>query len=167
MIYTIGYENLTFNKLKTIVHGLEATLIDCRGSSRRAKRGFGRWQLTEKLGARYEYHGRHLGNRPPGSTVTRDGIQMLANRSKNETLLLLCVCEGRGECHVHGMICGPHFPDAIHIYQDGLIYARDMNTAMKITDNNDPRYEPIIFGSLSTRLESKRKWKAYRPRRRV
>jgi hypothetical protein len=34
------------------------------------------------------------------------------------------------DCHRHQLICGPHFPDAVHVFEGGLHTAADLTGAM-------------------------------------
>jgi hypothetical protein len=140
-IYTIGYARLKPRRLAEIATGLNATVIDCRVKPVSRIAGFGGRQLAEFLGARYEQRGDRLGGR--GAT-TPAGIAEL--RAERRNVILLCMEEAPGDCHRHVTICGPHFPDAIHIFRDELLTAAGLQAAI----DTDSEYE--IIGSLKARL---------------
>ncbi len=128
-ILTIGYQRMTPQRLKEIVYGLKGILVDVRLNPRSRKPGFSQGSLHEYIGAAwYKPAGHMLGGR--GHT-TGEGIIWLRSLSKliDEPLILLCMEEAPGECHRHGTICGPHFPDALHIYQDQILTARALEEA--------------------------------------
>src|SRR5690606_19705382 len=131
MIYTIGYEALTPNEFFRIVRRMDAVVIDGRFIRGRAKRGFGVRQLEVELQHKYEWHGNSLGG---FGNITPTGIAMLRNRQQAETLLLVCMEEAPGECHRHHGICWPHFPEAVHIFRDELILARDLQESLDKPD---------------------------------
>jgi hypothetical protein len=87
--------------------------------------GFGGRQLAGLLGDRYEYRGDRLGGH--GAT-TPAGIAELGRERR--TVLLMCKEESPGECHRHHAICGPHFPDAIHIFREELLTAASLQAAI-------------------------------------
>lgn len=69
------------------------------------------------------YEGRDLGGRAP---VIRQGIDWLQREQQSRTVLLMCMEHDPADCHRHAAICAPYFPDAIHIYGNELIRARDL-----------------------------------------
>lgn len=152
MIYTIGYQRLAPQRLQEIVTGLDATLMDCRHVPTSRKPGFSGKALRELLGPRYVQAGDNLGGR---GFTTDVGIKALREASRGRNVVLLCMEEAPGDCHRHFTICGPHFPEAIHIYQDELVTAAELERA----NQEDTDYE--IAGSLEEMLE------ACRPRQRA
>jgi hypothetical protein len=138
-IYTIGYECLKPARLSRIAEGLNAIVIDCRSRPVSRRPGFGGNQLRELLGDRYVWRGDCLGGMPPTST-TRKGIAWLSALQGN--CLLMCLEEAPGDCHRHSLICGPHFPDAVHIFRNELVTARELARAIRDDD------EPELHGSL-------------------
>jgi hypothetical protein len=56
--------------------------------------------------------------------------------------------EAPGDCHRHRDICGPHIPDAIHIFRDELVTSRALRAALDAGPDAD--YE--IAGSLADLL---------------
>jgi hypothetical protein len=135
MIYTIGYEKLSVDFLDRLLTALGATLIDCRFKPVSRKPGFGGNQLRERFGERYEQRGHQLGGR---GNVTRAGIARLkADDRAGRILVLLCMEEAPGDCHRHHDICRPHFPSAIHIFDDELVTARELQRAI----DDDDGYE--------------------------
>lgn len=144
MIYTIGYQRLTADTLQAIVERLDARLIDCRLKPVSRKAGFGWRQLTARLGDRYIRAGDSLGGL--GQT-TPAGIKWLVGQAWGPNLVLMCMEEAPGECHRHHTICGPHFPEATHIYQDELVTAGELQRAI----DTDTDYK--VTGSLSDLLQ--------------
>jgi uncharacterized protein (DUF488 family) len=133
MIYTIGYQALTPEKLKRIVLALDAQLIDCRSSIRSRIAGFGGRQLEQLLGAaseggRYE-HWPELGGR---TKIKRDAIAALLpfDTDDKPNCVLMCMEQEPWLCHRHHDIVMPHFPHALHVYQNGLYTAEDIAKAI-------------------------------------
>jgi hypothetical protein len=146
MIYTIGYECLSPIEFVRIVRKMHAVVIDGRFIRGRAKRGFGVLQLEAALGDQYEWHGNILGG---FNNITRTGVTMLRNRQEHETLLLVCMEEAPGECHRHNGICHPHFPEAVHIFRDELILARDLQDSFSMPEETA---DYPLWGTLSDLL---------------
>jgi hypothetical protein len=148
-IYTIGYQRLASpQRLLQIAVGLDAVVWDCRSKPVSRRKGFGGEQLAQLLDHRYIWRGNVLGGK--GQHATAEGIAMLEAHSKHGNILLLCLEEAPGECHRHHDICGPHFPDAIHIWRDELLTARSL-THDFVTDE---AYVPC--GSLANTLSNNR-----------
>lgn len=143
MIFTIGYQRLAPGRLREIVLRLDGRLIDCRNVPMSRRPGFSGRALTESLGERYIQAGHFLGGR--GHT-TAEGIRWLRSQSGN--VVLMCMEEAPGDCHRQFDICGPHFPQAVHIYQDELFTAAELLRA----EDEDTDYE--IIGSLTELLEN-------------
>ena len=143
MILTIGYQRLSPERLREIITRLDARLIDCRNVPMSRRPGFSGRRLGELLGERYVQAGHFLGGR--GHT-TAEGIRWLRSQSGN--VVLMCMEEAPGDCHRHFDICGPQFPEAVHIYQDELFTAR----ALQQAEDDDSDYE--IIGSLTELLEN-------------
>jgi hypothetical protein len=129
-IYTIGYQRLAPSRLLHIAQQLDALVVDCRFKPVSRKPSFGGRQLSFLLGDRYTWKGNVLGGRLGGgqSHTTPKGIQWIKDQKRN--LILLCLEEAPGDCHRHHDICGPHFPDALHIFEDELFTANDLNSAL-------------------------------------
>ena len=72
MIYTIGYQAITPERLAEFVEALDAQLIDCRFRPVSRKPGFGGAQLAKQFGDRYRQRGDQLGGL--GHT-TAEGIE--------------------------------------------------------------------------------------------
>ena len=74
--------------------------------------------------------GDRLGGWPPGasqhSTIAA-GIRELRRVSKQANRLLLCAEEHPKDCHRHSLICGPHFPEAIHICRGSTFTAEALS----------------------------------------
>jgi hypothetical protein len=145
MILTIGYEHITPDTLAARAKALGAIVVDCRSSVARTKAGFGKRQLATLLGADgYTWQGAILGGR--GEGVTPAGVEWLraenrAREGQGVNLLLMCQEGAPGECHRHHQIAGPHFPDAIHVYDPGegddaveVITARELARALAADD---------------------------------
>jgi hypothetical protein len=127
MIYTIGYQRLTSRRLERIVGDLNAILIDCRYRPFSHRMEFSGHCLAEQFGTRYQQRGHELGGR--GHT-TSDGIDRLRLDAERATLILLCMEEAPGDCHRHHDICGPNFPDAVHIFRDQRFTAGVLQAAI-------------------------------------
>lgn len=145
MIYTIGYARLTPARLQEIVEGLDALLFDVRHVPRSRKPGFSASSLMDRFDWRYQSWGLSLGG---SGNTSPDGIRALkqVNGFVTRPVILMCLEESPGECHRHHDICGQHFPDAIHIYQDELLTARSLQNSI----TRDVEYD--IEGSLSDLL---------------
>jgi hypothetical protein len=148
MIYTIGYERLSVDFLGRLLTALDATLIDCRSVPWSRKSGWTGAALAARFGARYEQRGRELGGKSPSHT-TRDGIARLIRDGQRRNLMLMCMEEAPGDCHRHHAICGPHMPDAIHVFGDELVEARELQRAI----DEDDGYE--LFGSVADLLRKR------------
>jgi uncharacterized protein (DUF488 family) len=123
MIYTIGYQRLSPQRLLHIAEKLKATVVDCRTIPVSRKKGFGKNQLAELLKSRY-VHRPDLGGR---GSLTKGGIAWL--KAYPGVALLMCMEHEPGNCHRHWDICGPHFPEAIHIFEDELFTAKELSRA--------------------------------------
>lgn len=151
MILTIGYQNLRPAELLSLATQLDATVIDVRGSLSRCKSGFGPRQLEALLGDRYQWRGdKGLGNRHP-NYVTDEGIAWLAEQDRaDRVLILMCQEEAPGECHRHNLIATALLPlgvDALHICDDEVVSASDLERAMR----SDSDYDCVSLESfLST-----------------
>lgn len=143
MIYTIGYQRLTAEQLQTVVTKLGAMLIDCRAKPVSRRAGFGGRQLEARFKGRYIQAGHFLGG---FEQTTEPGLQWLRDMAAQGNVILMCMEEAPGECHRHHLICGPHFPEATHIYQDELLTAESLQSAI----DRDTDYE--IIGSLEKSL---------------
>jgi uncharacterized protein (DUF488 family) len=150
MIYTIGYNNLTPTRLLQIVEGLSALLVDCRHKPVSRRAGFGGNQLKQSFAGDYFQAGHMLGGR---DNVTVKGIEWLRGMDTANLMpiLLLCMEEAPGECHRHTDICKPHFPRAVHIYQDQLIRVSDLIHAESIDAEEyeiEGHLDDLLDGSL-------------------
>jgi uncharacterized protein (DUF488 family) len=149
MIFTIGYERLQPARLKEIAYGIDALVIDVRHVPRSRKPGWSMSRLLETLGHDgYTTMGNVLGGRGHTSSA---GINTLDGLSCARDVILLCLEEAPGHCHRHHDICGPHFPRAIHIYQDELLRAGDLSEAIR----TEGYYDQI--GSLAELIENPNK----------
>lgn len=126
-IYTIGYQRLRLARLVEIVQRLDAVLVDVRSVPYSQRKEFSRPSLESALGNRYVWKGRDLGGRAP---ITRPGIDWLQQERRSRTLLAMCMEHHPLDCHRHHAICAPHFSDAIHIWGDKMIEARELERLM-------------------------------------
>jgi len=130
MIYTIGYQFLSPERLQEIASSLNAVVIDVRSSpSGRVKRGFSRSDLQSLLGSKYEWLGNLLGGR---SMIAKAGLAYL-DRFDNVSAncILMCQEHDPSECHRHWDICSVHFRKAVHIFEDELY-------SVSSIDSDDP-----------------------------
>lgn len=150
-LYTIGYQALPPARLLRIAQALDATVIDCRRVPVSRIKGYHKSHLQALLGARYEARGAELGGIRDGiSHTTPAGIARLAaDLDAGRNLILMCMEHAPGDCHRHSSICAPHFPDALHIYDDELIPAGELQRALT---HPDPDEEYGIAGYLSDHL---------------
>ena len=147
MIFTIGYEALTPARLQEIAHGLSALVIDVRAMPRSRKPGFSKSTLTGLLGPQYVTMGHVLGGRGNTSPHGITALRTLANTGQHA--LLLCMEAEPGDCHRHHTICGPYFPEAIHIFEDELLRAADLSASLESEDG-----EYSVIGSLAQLLQN-------------
>ena len=147
MIFTIGYQRLDNNRLMQVVGALNALLIDVRSNPQSRKPGFSQKALRETFGAAYLWLGDCLGGKTP---VTEHGLSQLDVYENHPThhCLLLCMEEAPGECHPHHAICGPHFPDAIHLFRDHGMTARELSQAFADDVEDYPIADLEEFGAL-------------------
>ena len=130
-IYTIGYQRLRLARLVEIVQKLDGVLVDVRSVPYSHRKEFSRPSLEEALGNRYVWKGRDLGGRAP---ITRQGIDWLRQARRRRTLLLMCMEHDPADCHRHHAICARYFPDALHIFGDQQIEARELERSMRDDD---------------------------------
>lgn len=147
-LYTIGYQALAPERLRAIAHGLDAIVIDCRLYPVSRINGYHKSHLQALLGARYEARGQQLGGIRHGTSHTSAaGIAGIrADLAAGRNLILMCMEHAPGDCHRHQLIAAPHFPDALHIYEDELIRADELQRALS---HPDPDEEYTIAGRLS------------------
>jgi hypothetical protein len=142
MIFTIGYQRLSTDKLAGV---LDALLVDVRSTPISRKAGYSGKALRERFGSDYLWLGDHLGGKTP---VTEFGLGEIAVYDRHPSLhcVLLCLEHAPGGCHRHHAICGPHFPQALHIYQDMLIPAYSLQEAIEAGIDECDYYTPADFG---------------------
>jgi hypothetical protein len=145
MIFTIGFQKLPLGTLERILGALDALLIDVRSHPMSRKPGYSGKALRERFGDNYLWMGDHLGGHFP---ITEYGLGMLEpyDNHLSTHCLLLCLEEAPGECHRHHAICGPHFPQALHIYQDMLIPAYSLAEAIEADIDEYDYYTLADFG---------------------
>ena len=140
-IWTIGYQSMTPAAILRYATALDAVVVDCRFNPISRIPGFGRRQLVGSMGDRYCWSGDMLGGR--GHT-TEVGIGYL--RNVKSRVLLMCMEHSPVDCHRHTTICGPHFPNAIHIFEDELITAKSLSHALRYdTDYDVEAPSSLIF----------------------
>ena len=144
MIYTIGYQRLSLDRLDAILKALNAQLIDCRNKPVSRIRGYHSGQLERRYGPRYERRGHELGGR---DNTTSAGIDNLRTTAKKHNVLLMCMEHAPGDCHRHFSICIPHFPEAIHLFEDDMITAGELEASI----DEDREYE--LCGSVRDLLK--------------
>jgi hypothetical protein len=105
--------------------------VDCRYRPFSRRPEFSGDRLAEQFGSRYHQRGHELGGH--GHT-TAAGIDRLRLDAEHATLILLCMEEAPGDCHRHHAICGPHFPEAIHIIRDEQFTAGALQAALNAGD---------------------------------
>ena len=74
LIWTIGYQRLAPQRLRCLAEDLDAWVVDTRHVPVTRIRGYGKNQLRDLLGDRYEWRGDELGGR---GHVTGEGIGRL------------------------------------------------------------------------------------------
>jgi hypothetical protein len=145
LIWTIGYQRLEPERLRCLAVELDALVIDTRHVPKTRIKGYGPKQLETLLGWRYRWAGNELGGR---GHVTPSGIAALKSVSRN--VLLMCVCHAPGDCHRHQDICGPHFPDALHICEDEVVTAAELERSIR----QDTDYECTYLDDVISRSNS-------------
>lgn len=131
MIYSIGYQRLTPDRLVRLTAKLRAPIVDVRSNPSSRKPGFSRRALHDLLGPdRYIWAGDVLGGRPPGTT--NEGIAMLM---RGDPAILMCLEEAPGDCHRHHAIAVELLKrgiDVRHIYTDQLVRASDLSRTISL-----------------------------------
>lgn len=150
-IYTIGYQQLTIDKLRHIcaATGVQK-LIDTRSVPRSRKAGFSGRQIALSLPEIYEWHGDKLGGKP--GDMKQTGIELLQSYiDEQKTVLLLCLEEAPGDCHRHQQIAKrllPHI-DVLHIYRDEVVAASELERALRENEEYEYRDLSSFFESLT------------------
>jgi hypothetical protein len=132
LIWTIGYQRLAPSRLLELAIKLDAVVVDTRHVPKTRIKGYGPRQLQELLGGQYVLAGSDLGGR---GHVTANGLEWLRGLSAERNVILMCVCHEPGVCHRHQDICAPHFPEALHIYEDEVIEAGELARAIRLNDD--------------------------------
>jgi len=147
-LYTIGYQALPPARLLQIAQALDATVIDVRKTPVSRIKGYHKCHLQALLGDRYQARGHELGGIRAGvSNTTQAGIAHLrADLAEGRNLILMCMEHAPADCHRHQLICAPHFPQALHIFEGELIEAAALEVAL-IDPDADAEY--CIAGQLS------------------
>jgi uncharacterized protein (DUF488 family) len=132
VIYTIGYQCLTPTRLREVVLGLGAVLIDCRERPISRKPGFGFRQLQVLLPTdNYALAGHLLGGRGNVKQAGIDRLEQVYYRSKSKHCVLMCMEHHPADCHRHTDITGVHFPRALHIMDDMIHESGDLQAAIE------------------------------------
>jgi uncharacterized protein (DUF488 family) len=147
LIFTIGYQALSSQRLLDITEALDALVIDVRSVPRSRKPGFSKGALGDLLGKRYLTMGENLGGRTPITAASIATLRTVA--AERNDVILLCLEEAPGDCHRHATICSAHFPEAVHIYRDELFTARALDLAIA----RGPEVEYALCGSLGELIE--------------
>ena len=147
MVYTLGYEGLSAERLVAIAKHLDADVIDVRGVPHSRKRGFGSKQLPAALGDRYQWHGDKLGNKGE-NRVTLEGLDRVIDWSlSGRNKILMCLEEAPADCHRFQLIARPLLDrgvDTLNIFQDELIATSSLIEALNSTDPDAAyEYEPF------------------------
>lgn len=147
-LYTIGYQALPPTRLLAIAQALDATVIDCRQMPVSRIKGYHKSHLVALLGPRYEPRGHELGGIRAGrSHTTPAGIARLrADLAAGHNRILMCMEHAPADCHRHQLICAPHFPQALHIFDDEMIQAQELEDCL---NHPDPQAEYTISAYLS------------------
>jgi uncharacterized protein (DUF488 family) len=132
MIYTLGYQRLDIAQLDALIAELDCILVDCRAQPFSRRPEFRRAALAQHYAYRYVWKGDVLGGMPKGATehkVSAEGLDWLRafEHSRASNVLLMCMEENPSHCHRHQLIAGPHFPQALHIWQGRLFRAADLS----------------------------------------
>jgi uncharacterized protein (DUF488 family) len=135
MIYTIGYQRLALEMLDRALDELDCDLIDVRSMPFSRNPSYRLPALRKRYGPRYFAAGHMLGGIPKAGDqhqVTAEGIEWLQDPmyGKRRHVMLICLEENPAQCHRHQLICGPHFPEALHVYRGGLYLAGDVTAHM-------------------------------------
>lgn len=139
-LYTIGYQAIPPERLLHIATTLNATVIDVRKVPVSRIKGYAKSHLQALLGHRYQARGHELGGIRNGvCNTTPDGIAHLrADLAAGQNLILMCMEHAPGDCHRHQLICQPHFPDALHIFEGELIRAAELHRALTHPNPDEP-----------------------------
>lgn len=132
LIWTIGYQRLAPARLAWLAERLDALVVDVRAVPKTRIKGYGTNQLLTLLGARYTQMGHCLGGR---GSVSAEGIDFLRRGDRfGRDHILMCACHVPGDCHRHTDICGPHFPKAVHLFEDEAIEAGELERSIRDGD---------------------------------
>jgi len=131
LIWTIGYQRLAPSRLLELAERLDALVIDVRAVPKTRIKGYGTRQLETLLGRRYLWAGSVLGGRGHGGKVTEEGIKAVERSGRDGNVILMCMCHVPGDCHRHKDICAPHFPKAVHLFEDEAIEAGELERSIR------------------------------------
>lgn len=143
MIFTCGYDGKNFApaQLTKILDDIgNCTLVDVRLVPFSRIKGWGTKQLISTIGKDRYLSRKDLG----GGAVTESAIDWLAdtyNQLAAPHALLLCKEENPGACHRHFSICADNFPDAMHIFRDGMMSEAHLDGMLE--RNEEPEVIPL------------------------
>jgi hypothetical protein len=142
VIYTIGYQRLDVARLDAVMSELECILVDCRAQPYSRRPEFQRSALAQHYAHRYAWKGDVLGGMPRGASthkVTDEGLDWLRpfETSRASNVLLMCMEDQPTHCHRHGLIVGPHFPQALHVWNGGLYRPADVQACLERNADRD------------------------------
>lgn len=139
MIYSIGYQQLTLDQLKSVLDALSvARLIDVRTSPHSRKRGYTKRALEEFFRGRYLFAGDRLGGR---AAIKPSALNWLAEQSYD--VAIMCMEEAPGECHRHMTIAVPLLRrgvDVRHIFENDILLASELQ---RMVDEDDDDYSIV------------------------
>ena len=135
MIFTIGYQGLKLPELEEVREALDATIVDVRSKPRSRNPAYNGSALARVFGPRYTWQGKTLGGMPP--YVMPDGLAWLTDRSRHETLILMCMERAPGECHRHHRIALSLPEPVYHVFHDVVVEARELARSMASEDDYD------------------------------
>ena len=122
VLYTAGYAGRTPAGLVRLVDALGVVVVDVRAFPASRVRHWRGDALAALLGARYAWRGDVLGGCVRGRPgPTAEGLARLgADLDAGARFLLLCAERAPGDCHRWGLITRGRFPEALHLYHDGV-----------------------------------------------
>lgn len=150
VVYTIGYDELTANRLAQIIKLLGVKiLIDVRSKADIAKEtpaGMTVDELKAQFGDAYSWEGKWLGSR---AVITDESIQFLDQfiREQSGPCLLIGREEAPGDCHRHRYLSLPLIArglDPMHIFDDQLVDASELQAAIDAKPDREPLMRPMV-----------------------
>jgi uncharacterized protein (DUF488 family) len=127
-LYTVGHQRLALPSVVEIVTKLDAVLVDVRSVPYSQRKDYNRPAPQAALGGRYVWLGDTLGGHAP---IRPEGIKAVRQHGLDRVQILMCAEHAPGDCHRHTAICSVHFPDALHIFGDELLEARELERSIR------------------------------------